>query len=352
MLLFRQTSIRLAVLSGLLLAGCASPTVPHRVAYFPPPPSAARVVHLKSFNRLSDLVAQPASFIERVRGGAISPQVVTPAGIAYTDDHLYVCDTTLNVVHDWNLSTGDAKRIGESSERDVSLKKPVDVAVDEAGIVYVADTSRGAVYAYDASGNTVARFRHSQSGEYKPVAVAVRGSALYVADIASHRVDVFSTPDAKHIASIGQVGSEPGAFYYPMGVATTPDGGLAVSDMMNARVQVVDASNEAVATMGQPGDRYGDMGKPKHLAVGFDGVIFIADPEFARIHLFDSQGRLLMLLGSTTSTPMPIGVAVAATLPDALTSLVPADFDAQYYLFATDAAAPHRISLFAVGARR
>ena len=51
-------------------------------------------------------------------------------------------------------------------------------------------------------------------------------------------------------------------------------------------------------------------------------------------------------------TPMPVGVAVAPTLPDALTSLVPEHFDAEYYLFVTNSVGSKRIALFAVGAAR
>ena len=38
-------------------------------------------------------------------------------------------------------------------------------------------------------------------------------------------------------------GHELGEFYYPMGVATNEHGDVLVSDMMNARVQVFDATH-------------------------------------------------------------------------------------------------------------
>ncbi len=349
----RRRFAECTLLGGLTLGvlGCAAPRSVNRIAYFPPPPSAPRAVRIAVFNGLGDLVTPHASFLERVRGGSIRPQVGTPAGIAYADGHLYVCDTAQNVVHDWNLGTGDARRIGDSG--DVTLTKPVDVAVGSDGTVYVADSERGAVYAFDSSGRTVARFRQSRDGNYRPVSVAVHGDHLYVADIAAHVVDVFSTTEAKHITSIGKIGSEPGTFYFPMGVAHAADGKLAVADMMNARVQIFDASHAPVAAFGQPGNRYGDLGQPKHLDVGPDGVVFIADPEFGRIHLFDDRGRLLMLLGESddpsAGAPMPMGVAVAHSLPPNVANRVPAGFNADYFVFTTDTVARRRISLFAIG---
>ncbi len=156
------------------------------------------------------------------------------------------------------------------------------------------------------------------------------------------------------------MGTEAGAFYYPMGLAATNAGGLLVSDTMNARVQVfdqaLDASRSQRLSFGGPGNRFGDMGKPRHLAVGPDGTVFIADAEFAVIHLYNARGQLLMLVGGPTDepggTPLPRGVAVATVLPDRLASLVPTNFDAKYFLFVTNAIGDRRISLFAVGVRR
>ena len=189
------------------------------------------------------------------------------------------------------------------------------------------------------------------------MAVAVHGSTIYVADIAAHSIDRFATGDGRYLGAFGQVGSKPGTFYYPMGLAATNDGSLLVSDTMNARVQVFDQASDDSHThtlsFGGSGNRFGDMGKPRHLAIGPDGTIFIADAEFSVIHLYNQRGQLLMFLGGPRDepggTPLPRGVAVAETLPDVLASLTPSDFNAKYYLFVTNGIGYRRISLFAVG---
>ena len=288
------------------------------------------------------------------RGRAVSPFVGTPAGIAYRDGRLYICDTHKNVVHAWNLSTGEARQIGGNG--DVILAKPVDVAVDAAGICYVADTDRGEVVAFDGRGVAARKYVPPGCERFKPAAVAVFGSKLYVADLAAHRVEVFSISDGGHVASLGEIGSGLGQFYYPTGVATDEAGNVFISDMMNGRVQVFDQTYKAVLSMGQLGNRYGDMAKPRHLAIGSDDVVFIADAEFAHVHLFNTEGRLLMLLGGVEDraggTPMPVGVAIAATLPERLIELVPSEFDARYYLFVTNSVGSKRIGLYAVGTGR
>lgn len=343
--------------SVLLLAcagGCASTGIRAEVAYFPAPPASPRVVHLISFSRLSDVAPARVSWSEFLRGVAPSPHIGTPAGIAWRDGHLYICDTTANGVHDWDLSSGRARLVGVSGE--VVLGKPVDVAVDERGVLFVADTERGEVVGFAPDGSEVRRFRRDGSEGYRPAGVAVGGEELFVADIGAHRIDVFSAEGGELLRTIGSVGSEPGQFYFPMGLAIGEGGRLLVADMFNGRVQELDAAGRPALSMGQPGDRYGDMGKPKRVAVGPDGTILVADPEFSHVHLFDARGRLLMLVGGperrTGGTPMPVGVAVAESMPPRLAALVPSGFRATYYMFVANSRGERRISLYAVGGSR
>ena len=60
-------------------------------------------------------------------------------GLAWRGETLYICDTSVDYVHAWNLASGTARRIGANGE----LKKPVAVAVDEHGTVFVADWNSG-----------------------------------------------------------------------------------------------------------------------------------------------------------------------------------------------------------------
>lgn len=339
----------------LACAGCQSGTGRADIAYFPAPPATARVVHLKSFNSLDELVPVRRTVLEVLRGRSISPFVDTPAGIAYADNKLYICDTGLDAVHVWDLAAGEAKRIGTSG--DTILQKPVDVAVDGNGIIFVADSERGEVVAFDSSGQTYGIFRPSGGTAFRPVAVAAGNGTIGAADIATHRIAVFAMREGTiEESSHGTAGSEPGKFYYPTGIAHGENGNWFVAEMMNGRIQILNESFDPVRTIGQPGDRYGDVGKLKHLDVAPDGTIIVADGEFAHVHLFNQKGQLLMLLGgpgdAAGETPMPFGVAVAAQVPERIEALVPSDFAAEYYFFVSNTIGAKRINLFAVGKSR
>ena len=277
----------------LTLSGCASHQVQPQRVYFPQPPDAARALHLISFNSLGELIRPAASWVDFFRGAAPSPRVLTPLGITWRDETLYICDTSAQCVHAWNLLTGESRRVGA----DGALKKPVAVAVDGSAVVYVADTNRGEVVAFDAGGREVLQFKPENRSAYRPVAVAVADAQLFVADLAGHRIDVYSTQSGRLARSLGQPGGGPAEFYYPSGIALAPAGRVFVADMMNARVQMLESDGAFVRSIGRPGNHYGDLGKPKALALAPTGEILVADAEFGVIHFFDERGRLLLVLG-------------------------------------------------------
>ncbi len=344
--------------------GCSTTkTIRPDFVYFPSPPAKTRAIHLKSFNRLHDLIPHRGNIKEWLRGELTGPYVSRPAGIAYANHHLYICDAASSTLHDWDLHTGTSKYFGSASlsgSTNLTLKKPVAVAVDDRGYIYVADTDRREVICFDNNGTVIVHFKPENRERYKPTAVAVHETTLYVTDAEEHTVDLFYINNGQHIGSIGSRGNNPGKFYFPTGVAIQQRNRLIVSDMLNSRVQVFDThqttGKQLLLSMGQPGNGYGDMGKPKHVAVGPDGVIFVADSEFGHIHLYNEKGKLLMLLGGpqdkTGNTPLPFGVAIAKKLPETIASWIPDSFQLNYYLFVTNSLGEKRINLFAIGQER
>jgi len=331
-----------------LLSGCATGQRESALVYFPPPPAVAHAVHLVSFNSLDELAPTRPSFLDVLRGPADFAGIEGPGGLACANGALYVCDRLAGVVERWQLETGKKTTLGRGV-----LSKPVAVAVAEGGTVLVADPGLGEVVAFDAVGAVTGHWKPAQRESYQPVAIALAGATAWVADAGNHALDRFNLTDGTHQGTVGAPGKEPGQFAFPSGLAIDAGGRVVVADTFNSRVQVLGPDGSSLKTFGQAGDRYGDMGKPRQLAVGPDGVIFIADATFAHVHLFDGEGRLLMLLGGPQheagGTPLPFGVAVAPTLPDRLTALVPDNFQAQYYLFVSNTVGTKRLSLFAVG---
>ena len=283
------------------------------------------------------------------RGARAESWAGRPMGIAWGADTLYICDISADCVHAWNLKTGEARRLGGGGE----LKKPVAVAVDHTGTVYVADTVRGEVVAFSPSAREFGLFKPDDRDAYRPVAVAVSETELFVADMTNHRVDVYSVKTGRLSRSFGGAGSGPGEFYYPSGIAIGRSGELCVADMMNARVQVLDPEGGFIRSIGEAGDGPVYFGKPKAVAIAPDDTVLVADAESSSVHLFDNQGRLLLVIGGPRDapggTPLPNGMVIAKVLPESIEDLLPAGFRPRYYLFVANTAGRKRLALFAVG---
>jgi len=147
----------------------------------------------------------------------------------------------------------------------------------------------------------------SEPGQFnapRGMAFAPDGS-LYLADSRNHRI--------QHIGADGivlkvwgtfadqAVGAAPiGTFNEPWGVAVGPDGSVYVSDTWNHRIQKFSPSGEPVKMWGifgtseTPGALYG----PRGIAVDVQGKVYVADTGNKRIVVFDSNGAILTQFGS------------------------------------------------------
>jgi uncharacterized protein (TIGR03663 family) len=124
----------------------------------------------------------------------------------------------------------------------------------------------------------------------------------------------------------GQVGTGPGEFNHPRGIAVGPDGNVYVVDSDNYRVQVFDSSGTFLREWGtqcnlesghgcvdpdgsgplELGD--GQFQEPWGIAVALDGRVYVADTWNHRIQVFDSNGQFITKWGQygQTDTMVPL----------------------------------------------
>lgn len=139
--------------------------------------------------------------------------------------------------------------IGSSSifKRDECFSKPSGMASDTVGNIYVADRENHCVKKFSIVGKFLMKIgtgkAGSKNGELNsPRAVVISSQDIvYVADCDNHRIQVFFA-DGKFKVAFGSLGSNPGQFHLPCGVAlSSSEEKLIVTDNQNHRIQVLNA---------------------------------------------------------------------------------------------------------------
>ena len=118
---------------------------------------------------------------------------------------------------------------------------PTNVAVDQKGMIYVADTLNYRVQVFDPGGAFVRAFgtQGDSPGEFiRPKGVAVDSEGhIYVADAEFNNFQIF-TPEGKPLLAVGSLGDEPGRFALLAGLCIDSHDQIYTTEMFHGRIQV------------------------------------------------------------------------------------------------------------------
>jgi len=179
-------------------------------------------------------------------------------GLAMDDnDRLFVSDPGLRHVIVFNK---DHKAEDLITDGKVD---PGGLAIDTQNrLLYVADAELDQVLVYDADtlklvrkiGTTGHKHELTSPGDFsKPVGVAVDAEGnLYVADTLNNRIEIFDA-DGQFVTTFGKAGDGPGYFARPKGVAIDGDGHIWVADGVQDRLQVFNKEGQLLISLGGHG---------------------------------------------------------------------------------------------------
>lgn len=176
--------------------------------------------------------------------GAIGDGVIDfqrPAGIAIgKNDYKYVADVLLNKIHVFD-SKDRFLRDFPDPEYAKELNKPVNLAVDPAGNVYVTDAFNFSVKIFNASGKLVRTIGSAGDGPgtfARPKGIALDSeSHVYIIDASFDNYQIFNQ-SGKLLLYVGSTGKKPGQFFMPNGIFIDREDRIYISDSYNQRVQI------------------------------------------------------------------------------------------------------------------
>ena len=224
-----------------------------------------------------------------------------PTGLAIDDsDRLFSADSGMHRVA---VFGPDRKMEGVITQ---GLVAPSGLAIDnENRYLYVADPELDKVLVFDADppykkiraiGTTGQAHKLTAQGDFsKPVGVAVdKDGSLYVTDTWNNRVEIFDA-EGKFIRAWGKAGDGVGYFARPKGIALDSDGHVWVADGMQERVQVFTPEGRALIWMGGDGLLPGTFRALENVYIDKDDRVFTTEQYPGRMQVFrykkDAEAR-------------------------------------------------------------
>jgi DNA-binding beta-propeller fold protein YncE len=228
-----------------------------------------------------------------------------------TSGNVYVADSGNYRIQKFDPNGNFIKKWGTKGYVDKSfydgyaLKKPIDVAIDDSGNIFVADSESNCIVKFNSDGIYQHKWGEKGSGDGQfrtPISIAVDGSGnIYVADQENHRIQKFSS-NGVFQCKWGTIGTDAGEFKYFSGITVDKSGNVFVSDSINFCVQKFDSDGIFLARWGKRIANYDHywIGPPKpepdngfilpsDIAVDDSGKVYILDGY--RIKIFCPVGK-------------------------------------------------------------
>lgn len=209
-----------------------------------------------------------------------------PTGISVDGDGLvYVVDSNNGRVQIFD-GRGKLKRVvGYIGSAGGCLSTPQGIHVDEKNRLFIADTRNHRVQVFEnfELAAVVGELGDGNDQFRLPTACVTRGEELLVLDSKHGMVKVFG-PDFQYRHGFGAAGIGQGQLNMPQGMDLHPNGSVWVADTGNNRIQVFSAEGKLMSVLGRLGSEPGEFRSPKGLA-WHNGNLFVADNGNCRIQI-------------------------------------------------------------------
>lgn len=228
---------------------------------------------------------------------------ITPEGIVTT----FAGPGPSGAVQCQNVLFGSTAGFVDGVGTAARFRFPVGVAVDNAGIVYVADTGNSAIRKITQAGVVSTLTRVPESLLASPTAIAVHNSGtLYVADAGDSRIKKVSTDGTVTTLAGSSTGSADGSgsaaqFNNPSGIDVDAAETAYVGDTWNHTIRKITAGGVVTTLAGKPLERgSSDSVKPSRftgVAVDSARVVYATDASSHSVVKITSTGTVSTLAG-------------------------------------------------------
>jgi DNA-binding beta-propeller fold protein YncE len=328
------------------LGGWGSAEEPIEPIFFPPAPEEPRIQFLTYYSSDLDVLPQQSSFRRFIVGERDGLGLSKPYGVAIHDAQILVCDTIAGAVAVFDLRAQTFDVLG--ADRNGRLRKPINIAVDEDGTRYVADTGVRRIMIYGPDNEFDRALGDPET--WTPTDVAIAEKRLYVSDLMNEQIVVLEKATGQEIARIDGTGGDSREQFLPTNIDLDDDRNLYVSDTGNARVLEFDRRGRLLKQFGSLGLQRGKFVRPKGVAVDREGRLYVVDASHQFVQIFDRDGNLLLFFGGAGNhlgaLNLPAKVIIDYDNLGLFAEFVAPGREIEYLILVTSQYGPHKVNVF------
>jgi YD repeat-containing protein len=237
--------------------------------------------------------------------GTANGQLNRPIGLAAdSKGNLWVADTFNHRIQKFGPNGEYLTQFGSLGSGNGQLNLPYGLTVDSAGNLWVADTFNHRVQKFGPNGEYLSQFGSAGSGNGQlnaPSRVAIDSAGnVWVADSDNHRIQKFA-PNGAYLSQFGTKGTGNGQFNYPAAIAFDAAGNVWVADRGNHRIQKFAPNGAYLSQFGTLGPGEGQLNAPTALSIDAEGNLWVADSGNHRIQKLAPNGAYLAQFGQNGS---------------------------------------------------
>ena len=184
-------------------------------------------------------------------------------------------------------------------------------AIQGDGTIFAEDPGHGRVEVFSAAGTYLREFT-TPVDFYADIALSPAETILYLVDYQSGNIQLLS-PAGANLGLFGSLGTGPGQFLRPLGMAVDSSGNLYVADRDGNRVEKLSPSGAFLTTIGGLGSGNGQTRGPTDVAIAADGHVFVADTGNFRVVEFTGSGQFVASYDRIAGSPNPNFVPTTIT---------------------------------------
>jgi tripartite motif-containing protein 71 len=232
-----------------------------------------------------------------------------PVGVAFDGGgNAYVLDQRRARILVFGRTTGTLQRtIAAKGSGPGRLLAPSALAIDQSGVISVADTGNRRVARFTLAGGWLGAIEDTDA--VRGIAVTPDGGKIYTTDSTS-RIAAWSS-SGELLDEFGGRGRALGKLDAPAQIALDAAGNLWVADRGNNRVQQFGPNGERLLTMGNRGIGPGQFVHPTGVSVDCHGILTVTDTDNNRVQQFALTAPAVAPCGALP----PLGNPPAAQLP-------------------------------------